>query len=414
MDVNLSLSLQGLLTAVGLGLMIGVVRERLHDKEGATIAGVRTHTLVAVVTAVASSFGSAVLVTALLLVGGLAIVSYLRTAEKDPGLTGEVALMATALLSAFAQRNATLAAGLGVLVAALLYAKRPLRHFVREVISEREMQDVLLLAGAALIILPILPATPVDPWGVLVPSRLWRLVVLVMGVGMLGHVALRTVGVRWGYPLAGFFSGFVSSTAAVAGFGHRVKSTPAQLQQAVAAALLANLASLLLFAGVVGATSPRLLWEFAWPLAAAGLVLTAGGFLGLARHPSSNSMPDEPPSRAFRLSHALLLAALIASLLLLSAWLQTLFGAAGALTAAIAVALAELHAAAASIAQLFAAGGLSLRSARLGLVGLLAASAMAKTIVAWIGGGRAYGLRVGLGLFARAGAAAATALVLRG
>ena len=406
MELGSSISVEGLVTAIGLGLMIGVVRERLHAKDGATIAGIRTHALVAIVSAVAASFGVAVLVVALLMIGGLAIASYLRTASKDPGLTGEVALMVTALLAALAQRDAILAAGLGVVVAALLFAKRPLHRFALDVISERELQEALLLGGAALVVLPLLPGTAVDPWGVLVPSVLWRLVVLVMAVGMLGHIALRGVGARWGFPVAGFFAGFASSTAAVAGFGQRAKATPSLRRQAVAAALLSCLSSLLLFAAVVGAGAPTLLQGFAWPLVAAAAVLLAGGTLGLAGG-GDTALPEEPTPRSFQVRHALMLAALIAALLLLSAWLQRSLGTAGALVASTCVALAELHAAAASVSQLFAAGGLSRGAARLGLLALLCASTLAKTLVAVVSGGPAYGLRVGIGLAGMVGAAAA-------
>jgi len=296
-----------------------------------------------------------------------------------------------------------------VVVAALLFAKLPLHRFAREVLSERELQDALLLAGAALVVLPLLPSTPVDPWDVLVPSMLWRLVVLVMAVGMMGHVALRAVGARWGFPVAGFFAGFASSTAAVAGFGQRARAAPAQRRQAVAAALLSNLASLSLFAGVVGAGSPALLRAFALPLVAAGSVLLAGGLLGLAGR-GSTALPEEPSPRSFQMRHALLLAALIAVLLLISAWLQRTYGSTGALIASTCVALAEIHAAAASLSQLYVAGGLTLETARLGLVALLGAAALAKTLIAFVSGGAAYGLRVGIGLV---GMVLAAALAVR-
>jgi hypothetical protein len=46
------------------------------------------------------------------------------------------------------------------------------------------------------------------------------------------------------------------------------------------------------------------------------------------------------------------------------------------------------------------------------LVGLLAASALAKSIVAFVSGGRAYGLRVAAGLLTMVGAAAAVVFLL--
>jgi len=406
MQISSDVGLQGFVTAIGIGLLIGLVRERLHDQAGKVlVAGVRTHALVAILASVAASFGEAVLVTALLSVAALALASHLRTANEDPGLTGEVALLVTALLGALAQRSAMLAAAWGVVVAVLLQAKLPLRRFAREIISPRELRDALLLAAAALVVLPLLSDRPVDPWGALVPAKLWQPVVLVMAVGMLGHIALRAVGARWGFPIAGFFAGFASSTAAVAGFGRKARESPAHLRPAVGAALLANLASLLLLAGIVGTAAPALLVSAAWPLGAAGAVLLAGGLVGLRGRQAA--LPAEPAARAFQMRQALLLAVLIAVLLLLSAWLKRLFGPAGALVAAICVALAEVHAAAAGVSQLQAVGNLTLAQARGGLVALLAAAALAKVVVAAISGGRAYAWRVSIGL---AGMIAAAAL----
>src|SRR5690606_40884535 len=101
------------------------------------------------------------------------------------------------------------------------------------------------LAAAALVILPFLPESPVDPWGVLVPHTIWRMVVLVMAVGMLGHIAIRMLGARWGLVLGGFFAGLVSSTATVVGFGQRVREHPAQRAASVGDAPRANLSSVL-------------------------------------------------------------------------------------------------------------------------------------------------------------------------
>lgn len=406
-------TLQGLFTAVSIGLLIGVMRERGHADGSVAVAGVRTHALVAICASVATGFGITVLTAALLAIGALALSGYLRTREHDPGLTGEIALLATTLLAALAQHEPATAAGLGVIVAALLFAKRPLQRFARNIVSEQEVRDALLLAAAALVVLPLLPDEAVDPWGVLVPSKVWKLVVLVMAVGMLGHIALRTVGDRWGLPIAGFFSGFASSTAAVAGFGQRSRDDSRLTGSAASAALLANAASLLLFVGIVGTTAPALLRASAWPLAAAVAVLVAAAAFGLRRQGERQTLPKEPKARAFRLSHALLLAAVIAAVLVLSGWLRSLFGDAGAVAAAMLVALAELHAAAASIAQLSASGGMSVPHAQWGLAGLLASSGLAKTVLAFVSGNRRYAMHVGAGLIGMAAACALVTLAMR-
>jgi uncharacterized membrane protein (DUF4010 family) len=389
---------QGLLTALGIGLMIGVVRERMHDSAHQTIAGIRTHILLALVSAVAMVLGLSVLIGLLLVVGGLVMFAYRRSAAHDAGLTGEMALLATTVLSAFAQQDALLAAAAAVVVAGVLFAKRPLRRFAQEIISEQELQDALLLAGAALLVLPWLPREAVDPWSVLVPASLWRLVILLMAVGMFGEVSLRLVGARWGYALAGFFAGLASSTAVVASFGNPARSSSALLLPAVSAALLANLASWLLFGGVLAMAAPQLLVLFAWPLATALLVLCGMALPGMLRTAIDVPLPASGNRQVFRLSQALLLAALIGGLLLLSAWLQHWMGAGGGMLAAVVVSLAEVHAAAASVAQLFQAGSIQPQQAQWSLFALLATSSLAKIAVAFVAGGRRYGSRVAIGL----------------
>jgi len=387
----------GLLAALGIGLLIGAVRERQQGLVAIMPAGVRTHALLALMGSVALLLGPAVFLLALLAATVLAWSSYRAMAHDDPGLTGEIAMLLSVLLGGLALRQQALAAALGVVVAILLWAKAPLARLSREVISDQEMRDALLLAACALVVLPLLPATAIDPWGVLVPAKLWQIVVLVMGVGMLGHVALRMVGARWGLPMAGFFSGFASSTAAVAGFGRGCRAEPALLAPSVAAALLANLASLLLFAAVIGTSAPALLRAGAWPLLAAALVLLGSSALGLRQTPEP-TLPQTSTPRAFQLRQAVLIALVIAAVLLLSEGLRQVFGQGGALVGATIAALGESHAAAASIAGLVTTGGLGLVQARWGVVALLAAASLAKSVLAFASGGLRYGGMVSAGL----------------
>lgn len=412
-DMDWDQATHGLPAALGIGLLIGAVRERQHGNAASLQAGVRTHALLALMGAVALALGQAAFLVALLAAALLAWSSYRVTARDDPGLTGEVALLVTVLLGGLALEEQELAAALGVVVAILLWAKAPLARLSREVISDQEMRDALLLAACALVVLPLLPVTAIDPWGVLVPARLWRIVVLVMGVGMLGHIALRAVGARRGLPVAGFFSGFASSTVAVAGFGRGSRASAALVGPSASAALLANLASLLLFAAVIGTTSPALLRASAWPLLAASLSLLAFSLLGL-RQVKEETLPPTSAANAFRLGHALMIALVIAAVLLVSEGLRQLFGQAGALAGATIAALGELHAAAASIASLAASGGLELATARWGVVALLASASLAKSILAFASGGPRYGAAVSAGLAAMVAGAAVTAWLVPG
>jgi len=385
------------LTALGIGLLIGVVRERRHQPD-VTKAGTRTHALVAILGYVSWGLGIWPFVAVVLVVGALVVGGYQTTAQSDPGQTGEVALIVTLMLAALTHLAPMLAAGLGVLTAVLLYAKQASQQLSRVFITEQELQDGLMLAAAALVVMPALSDEPVDPWGVLRLATLWRIVVLVMAIGMLGHMARRALGARWGMPLGSFFSGFVSSTAVVVNTGRRVREGHCNALPAAAAALLANLASLVLLVGVVGVASPAFLAVMQTPIlfAAAGLLLVV--LPGLLNGGMSIVTTETP--RAFKLSHAITMAGVITLMSFLAAWLQHRWGDVGVLMVALCVAWVEVHASAASITQMVQSGGMTVDVGRWALLAVLASSAAAKTILAIASGGIRYGLITGLGLLA--------------
>ncbi|MGI8561177.1 MAG: DUF4010 domain-containing protein [Luteimonas sp.] len=89
----------------------------------------------------------------------------------------------------------------------------------------------------------------------------------------------------------------------------------------------------------------------------------------------------------FRFSHALGFAVLVSALMLLSAALAAWVGPQGAMLAAIASASAELHAAVATLGMLAVRGDIDTQQARWLMLGLLAASLSAKSVIAWVSGG---------------------------
>ena len=67
----------------------------------------------------------------------------MRTEEQDPGLTTETALLLTVLLGGFALKEPVTASALAVTVAIALMARTRIHHFIRDVLSEEELTDVL-------------------------------------------------------------------------------------------------------------------------------------------------------------------------------------------------------------------------------------------------------------------------------
>lgn len=398
-------ALLGPSVALGIGLLIGAERER-RKGSGPTrsAAGIRTFSVVALLGAVAALLGdTAVLVAVTVVVGALSLATYLHSRENDPGMTTEVALLLTCLLGGLAMRDAALAAGTGAALAALLAAKTRLHHFVSRILTERELHDALLLAAAALIVLPLAPDRFMGPWEAVNPHAIARLVVLVMAISALGYAATRALGPRFGLPLAGLAAGFISSTATIHAMGVRASRSKAQADGATAGAVLSSIATFVQLAAVVTAVQPALLDALLWPLLAGGLTACAYSLLFLTRGMEATTpLPDGVGSqdlgRAFDLKAAVTFAAIVSVALMVSAALHDWQGARGTLLAAAVTGLADAHATAASAASLVVAGKLSLDTARWAVLIGLSANSLMKAMVAFQAGSSAYAARIVPGL----------------
>ena len=395
-------SVAAFVVALGAGLLIGVDRERHQgdgDQRGA--AGVRTFVILALLGAIAGTAGMPWL-TAVLGAGvvALAVLGYWRTQAADPGLTTEVAMLATFAMGVLATLDAALAAGLGVLIAILLAARTRLHAFARAALTDREFHDAILLAGAALIVLPLLPDRPLDPLGAINPRLVWRLTVIVMLVNAAGYAALRLLGPRWGLPLAGLFGGFVSSAATIAALGRRSREDPGQMQGALAGAALSSVGTVLQLALVIGATSTAILGRLALPLAAMGMVAIATGGVMSRRHAATASAAEAPGGRAFNPRHALVFAAILAAMLLAVAALERLFGARGVVGGAVAGGFLDTHSAAASVSALAVRGVIATDAAVIAIAMAISANVATKLWVAAAGGGARYFSRLAPGLVA--------------
>ncbi len=391
--------LYGLLTALGGGLLIGVDRERRKgDGPDRDSVGLRTCMLVTLNAAVATLLGTAAVVVAGLATIAFAMSSYARSREADPGLTTEFALVALYLLGALAMTRTTLAAALFVVLAVALVSKRLLHGFVRDALGERDITDALLLAAAVLIVLPLLPDRTVDPLGVLNPRSLWLYAILVMAINAAGYIALRVFGPGHGLALAGFFGGFVSSTATIAGMAQRARDEPELTARCSGAALLSNVATVVQLVLILLAVSPGLLRALSLPLAAAGLAALAASGLVLWRGRGGPKADDTAGyGRPFAVHHAVLFAVIVGAALFVGALLREWLGSSGVLVAAGATGFADVHAAAVSLGQVTANAGITPREATFALCLAFGTNSLMKCIAAATGG-RAYALPVIAGL----------------
>jgi len=159
-------TLMQLAVALGIGMLIGVERERSKGSgPQRQVAGLRTFALTALAGALALVLGGeAVLVGLVIVVGLLLAAGYVSTRRHDPGLTTEIALLTTLLLGAWSTREPAYATAVAVIVAIILAARTRLHRLVRDVLTEQEVHDGLLLAAAALVVLPGLLLMAVLAW----------------------------------------------------------------------------------------------------------------------------------------------------------------------------------------------------------------------------------------------------------
>jgi len=390
-------TLSGLAVALGLGLLVGIERER-RIGAGQGSAGVRTFALIALAGALAERIGGVGIAIGGAFVVLAALASYRASRERDPGLTTEVAMLVVFLLGVLAMRELGLAAALGVAVALLLATKSRLHHFVRGVLTDQELHDALLLAAAATIVLPLLPDRAIDPWQVLNLRKLWLLAVIVMAINAAGHIALRAFGARTGLLLAGLAGGFASSTATIASMGARARRNPELATACAGAGVVSNVSTVVQLGVVAGALSPSLLARMWWPLAAAGVVIVAFALAAAWGSRKVEAGETALKGRAFEPTHALLFVAIMAATMLASAAMLAWFGdAALDLTLALS-GLADVHAAAASAAQLVAVGRIDVEAAMPGIALAFAANSAMKLGMAYATGGRAYLVRLAPGI----------------
>jgi uncharacterized membrane protein (DUF4010 family) len=282
---------------------------------------------------------------------------------------------------------------------------------VRHVLSERELHDLLVLAAAVLVVMPLVPDRSVGPYAAVNPRALWTIVVLIMSIGATGYVALKLIGARFGLPLAGFISGFVSSTATIGAMGALSQRQPLAMRPAVAAGVLSTVATVAQMAAILAVTSPPTLREMGASLAAAGGVALVYGLVFMWNAVRSETAEPALPTRAINISAALIFAATVAGVQILAAALEAWLGTSGVAVAAAAAGFADTHSAAASVASLVRAERLSAGDAVLPILLALSTNTISKAVFALIGGGARYGLPIIGGLVLVLAAAWAGALL---
>ncbi|MGH8608344.1 MAG: MgtC/SapB family protein [Gammaproteobacteria bacterium] len=320
--------LSALSLALGLGLLIGLQRERA----GSTVGGIRTFPLIALLGVMcgllASVWSDLIVVTGFIGVTSMAVLANLtkyKEGTETTGQTTEVAALLTYALGAYlATKNYPVAIVVGGITAVLLHAKEPMHQFAGG-LSERDVQAVIRFVIISLIILPVLPDEAFGPHLVLNPREIWWMVVLIVGIGLAGYVSYKLFGGGAGVVLAGTFGGLISSTATTVAYARRVKDNP---EAASLAAVIIVIASTVAAARViveVAAVAPSILGAVAPPLVAWCLlmVMISVVMLPWAKTRGDNIPQQENPAE---LKSALIFGAIYALIIFATAAAKDYFG----------------------------------------------------------------------------------------
>jgi uncharacterized membrane protein (DUF4010 family) len=388
-----------LAVALGCGLLIGIERERRKGSGPARApAGVRTFSMAALAGAITQLLEQPLLVAAgAALLVALTAIHQWRHPRRDPGITTALSLFVTFLLGVIAATDPMLAGAGAVIVAVLLAARSRLHRFATEVLTEAELRDALILAGAALVVLPLLPARAPAWLPGLNPRALWQLVLLLLSLQAAGYIGSRLLGARTGLALSGLAAGFVSSTATFAAMGAQARRAPDLGGACASGALLSNLATVIQIALVCATISRATLAAIAPLLAAGAIAALAAALPGMWRSRGATAAAL-PAGRVFDLPRSLAFAVLLTAITWVLAWVNAHLGAAAARLGATLAGFVDVHAAVASGASLVAQGGQAPAEAAILMLLALSANSLSKLVAAWVSGGGRFALRVAPGL----------------
>ena len=353
---ELAAPVQAFGTALGIGLLIGMERERRPEAS----AGLRTFALVAMLGCLFALLGEKtggpwLLVAGVLVISGSMIASNFsaQQEEKYRGFTSEAAVIITYGLGAAVWFGyASLAVMLAITTTILLYFKAELRQFsVRT--TPKDINSILQFAVLSLVILPILPSQDFGPYNAINPRQVWYMVVLISGLALASSLALRIVGARHGAALLGIFGGLASSTATTMMFSRHARDHAHLVRMSAIVILIANIMVMIRIGIVAGIVAPTLILPVATVFACGivpGLALTLYSWRTLV---AAGDLPMPEVKNPTELKTAVSFGLLYAVVLLASAWLQDIAGNSGVFIVAMVSGLTDADASVLSSLRMF-------------------------------------------------------------
>ncbi|MHB2026409.1 MAG: MgtC/SapB family protein [Elusimicrobiota bacterium] len=365
LDWPLLSTLYRLLLALTLGLFVGLERE-WRGKE----AGLRTFGFAALLGAMGAILGESYALVCLALLGVLIVLLNIQSLKSDEGieLTTSAALLITGMSGIFCGMGHTLtAASVIVVVAWLLVWKERLAGFSHSLTAE-EIRSAILLAILTFVVYPLLPASPVDPWSIIVPREIWIAIILVAGIGFVNYLLWKILGNK-GIALTGFLGGLVNSSIAVAEIAACADVSESLDDEVYQGVLLATSAMALRNALILALLAGRALEDSIAPLA---FIVAASWALARRKpikvHDSRGPALSLPLKSPLSPASVAMFGSIFVALEIAGGAAQILLGRWGFYATSVVGGLISSASAVASSAGLFSSGRISAQAAGLGAV----------------------------------------------
>ncbi len=345
--------------ALGLGMLIGLERERTRDEEK-NVAGVRTFALVALLGATSVFAGTQaglpwIVGAVFLAVVALVAVSYYITAQNgSPGATSEISLLLTFFIGSLCAWDQVDIAAAITVAAMLLLALKGWLHNLAKRIETSDVEATLKFAIITLIILPLVPNTNFGPEGleVINPYKTWLMVVLIAGLNFVGYILVKVVGREHGLGITGLLGGLVSSTAVTLSFSQRSRTEPSLAPVLALAILLAWTVMFFRVVVEVGVVNLSLAMDLALGMVIMGVVSLAICFFIWRKGRSTERAEVETGHNPFELGDAIKFGVLFAVVIFIASAAQIHFGNTGLYLAGALAGLTDVDAIALSMASL--------------------------------------------------------------
>lgn len=282
-----------------VGGLIGIERE-LKEK---VIVGMRTFMLVSMFGALsvwtAKTSGEDYFLAIAFL--GMIFITVLVTIIKnmslwDIGVTTSIAFMVTFVLGVMVGLGMYFEGVAGGLIITGVLVTKAYSTAFSKTLTYQEIRNALEFGIIAFIMLPIVPNTPIDPYGLINPRSLLIIVILVASIGFAGFLAIRKVGMTKGLPIVGALGGLINSEAATSAIASKAKMAESLLPSFKITIVLTNSVMLvrnLIIAGFLSLTVFKLMVIPQMLMVASGIIYAR--FIKFEKDAKNVEPPVESP-----------------------------------------------------------------------------------------------------------------------